>query len=305
MSVLLSSPVAGWIAIVLITIVLLNIFAVSLYGESEFWFASIKCIVILGLIVLGIVLFFGGGPNHDRLGFRYWQHPGAFKSYPKPGLGNIGKVLAFWTSLIRSGFAFVLGPELVTIAAGESEAPRRNIPKASKRFIYRLVVFYVLGTLIISVTVSSDDPDLLQAVSAGTKDAGASPFVLGIKRAGIAGLGHVINAVILTSAWSEANSFLFAGSRSLYSLALTEQAPKCFRRCSKSGVPYVAVLATDALSSLTYLSVDRGAETVFMWFLNLTTVSGYVAWIVLFMTYLVRCVVFFLFINSGRVGIHS
>ena len=73
-----------------------------IYGESEFWFASIKIIAILGLIILGVVLFFGGGPNHDRLGFRYWEHPGAFNSYPKPGLGNTGKFLAFWTSLIRT-----------------------------------------------------------------------------------------------------------------------------------------------------------------------------------------------------------
>jgi amino acid transporter len=220
---------------------------VCLYGESEFWLASIKVIAILGLIVVGVVLFFGGGSSHDRLGFRYWRHPGAFKSYPKPGLGNAGKFLAFWTSLIRSGFAFVLGPELITIAAGESEAPRRNIPKASKRFIYRLIVFYILGTLVISVLVSSDDPALLQAVSTGSKDAGASPFVLGIKRAGINGLDHVINGVILTSAWSAANSFLYAGSRSLYSLALSRQAPKIFRTCSDNGVLYVAVLCTAAI----------------------------------------------------------
>lgn len=276
-----------WLTIILCTILALNIFVVSLYGESEFWFASVKILAILGLIILGIVLFFGGGPSHDRLGFRYWQHPGAFKSYPNPGLGNMGRFLAFWTSLIRSGFAFVLGPELITIAAGESEAPRRNIPKASKRFIYRLVVFYVFGTLIISVTVSSDDPDLLQAVSRGAQDAGASPFVLGIKRAGIKGLDHVINAVILTSAWSGANSFLYAGSRSLYSLALTGQAPRVLKTCSKSGVPYVALLCTAALSCLTYLSVSRGSATVFAWLLILPTVSGYIAWIVLFWAYIV------------------
>ena len=270
----------------LITVVLLNIFAVRIYGESEFWFASIKIIAILGLIILGIVLFFGGGPNHDRLGFRYWKDPGAFNSYPKPGLGNIGKFLAFWTSLIRSGFAFILSPETITIAAGESEAPRRNIPKASKRFVYRLIVFYVLGTLVVTVIVASNDPELLQAVSSGTKNAGASPFVIGIRRAGIQGLDHVVNVVIITSAWSAANSFLYAGSRSLFSLAMTGQAPKIFTKCS-NGVPYVAVFATALLGSLAYLSVSSGSATVFSWFLNLTTIGGYVAWVVMFMTYLV------------------
>ncbi|KAF6221966.1 hypothetical protein HO133_001934 [Letharia lupina] len=278
-------PVAAWITIILITVVLLNVFAVRIYGESEFWFASIKIIAILGLIILGIVLFFGGGPNHDRLGFRYWNNPGAFNSYPKPGLGNTGKFLAFWTSLIRSGFAFILSPETITIAAGESEAPRRNIPKASKRFIYRLIVFYILGTLVVSVIIASNDADLLQAVSSGTTNAGASPFVIGIKRAGIQGLDHVVNAVIITSAWSAANSFLYAGSRSLFSLAMTGQAPKVFTKCC-NGVPYVAVFATAALGSLAYLSISNGSATVFAWFLNLTTIGGYVAWVVMFMTYL-------------------
>lgn len=115
----LTSPIAVWRSI-LLTILALNIFIVSLYGESEFWFASVKILAILGLIILGIVLFFGGGPNNDLLGFRYWQHPGAFTSYPNPGLGTTGKVLAFWTSLIRSGFAFVLGPELITLLPGRA-----------------------------------------------------------------------------------------------------------------------------------------------------------------------------------------
>lgn len=187
------------ITIILLTIITLNIAAVSIYGEAEFWFASIKTIALMGLLILGIVLFFGGGPRHDRLGFRYWQEPGAFKSYPKPGLGATGHFLAFWTSLVRSGFAFILSPEMITIASGESEAPRRNIPKAGRRFIYRLVVFYLFGSLVISVIVPSDNPSLLSAVSNEEKSAAASPFVLGITLAGIKGLDHVINAVVSSS----------------------------------------------------------------------------------------------------------
>lgn len=83
-------PVAVWITIILAVIILLNVFVVSWYGESEFWFASIKIIGIIGLIILGIVLFFGGGPNHDRLGFRYWQRPGAF--IPFAASGDTGRL---------------------------------------------------------------------------------------------------------------------------------------------------------------------------------------------------------------------
>lgn len=116
-------PVAVWITIFLAVIVALNIFTVSWYGESEFWFSSIKIFAILGLIILKIVLFFGNDPKHDRLAFRYWQQPGAF--IPFATSDTTGKFLAFWTSLVKSGFAFVLGPELITIAAGESQAPKK------------------------------------------------------------------------------------------------------------------------------------------------------------------------------------
>jgi amino acid transporter len=230
------------------------------------------------------VLFFGGGPNHDRLGFRYWQHPAAFLEYQAKG--NTGKFLGFWTAMVRSGFAFILSPELVAITAGESEAPRRNIPKASSRFVYRLAVFYGLGSLVISVIVACNDSKLVQAISSGTSNAGASPFVLGIQNAGIPVLNHIINGVILTSATSAGNSFLYAASRMLYSLAINHQAPQIFRHCSKNGVPYVAVLFSALLACLVYLTVSAGSAQVFTWFLNLTTISGFVAWIVMFMTYL-------------------
>ncbi|KAL1305184.1 hypothetical protein AAFC00_002105 [Neodothiora populina] len=275
--------VAVWITIVLIVILLLNIIAVSVFGEAEFWFASIKILAILGLIILGVVLFFGGGPNHDRLGFRYWQHPGAFNPFIVEG--NAGRFLAFWYSFIKSGFAFIMSPELITTAAGEAENPRRNIPKAADRFIYRLFAFYVLGTLVIGVTVAYNDPALMSAVANGT-GAGASPFVVAIQNAGIGGLNHVINAAILTSAWSSGNSWLFAGSRMLYSLACTDQAPKVFRRCNKKGVPYVAVLFTWAIGLLAYLNVSNSGASVFNWFTNITTISGFIAWIVVLITYL-------------------
>lgn len=170
------------------------------------------------LILLGIVIFFGGGPNHQRLGFYYWQNPGSFIPYMTTG--NTGNFLAFWTALVRSGFAYILSPELITITAGESQNPRRNIPKASSRFIYRLMAFYCLGSLVISVIVASNDPKLLHAIASGKSNAGASPFVVGIQNAGIPVLNHIINAVIITSATSAANSFLYAASRNLYSLAM-------------------------------------------------------------------------------------
>ena len=125
----------------------------------------------------------------------------------------------------------------------------------------------------------SSDPHLLQAISSGSKGAGASPFVLGIQRAGIPVLNHIINAVILTSAASAGSACLFIGSRTLYSLAITSHAPKIFRTCNKQCVPYLCVLFTAALACLVYLSVSAGSADVFTWFLNLTTISSFIAWV--------------------------
>lgn len=75
---------------------------------------------------------------------------------------------------MKSGFAFITSPELVAITAGEAEAPRRNIPKAARRFVYRLIVFYVLGSLSISVIVAYNDENLVKAVSDKKSNAGAS-----------------------------------------------------------------------------------------------------------------------------------
>ncbi|KAI1505064.1 amino-acid permease inda1 [Biscogniauxia marginata] len=274
-------PVAVWITIQLLVVLFLNIIAVSFFGEAEFWFASIKLITIIGLIILGICLFFGGGPNHDPLYFRNWQDPpGAFVEYLVGG--STGRFLAFWTAFSRAGFSFITSPELIALSAGETVAPRRNIPKAAKRFVWRLAIFYGLGSLIIGIIVPNDNDQLLS----GESNASASPFVIGIQLAGIQGLNHVINAAILTSAWSAGNAFCYSGSRVLYSMALTGQAPKWFAITNRRGVPWVSVLFTLAFSCLAYLNVSNSGAAVFQWFTNISTISGFIAWIVIMITYL-------------------
>jgi amino acid transporter len=274
-------PSAVWVAIFLVVILFLNIVAVGVFGEAEFWFASIKFITIMGLIILGFVIMLGGSPNDQgRLGFRYWNNPGAFTPYLVDG--NTGRFLAYWTAFVRAGFAFITSPELIALAAGETIAPRRNIPKAARRFVWRLAIFYGFGSFIIGVIVPSDDPRLLSPNSNAT----ASPFVIGIARAGIKGLNHVINAAILTSAWSAGNAFLFSGSRVLYGMALNGDAPKIFGKTNRNGVPWVAVLATWSIGLLAFLNQSSTGAQVFTWFSNISTISGFIAWIVCMITYI-------------------
>ncbi|KAL7629023.1 hypothetical protein AAE478_000541 [Parahypoxylon ruwenzoriense] len=266
-------PTAVWITVMLVLIVALNFFPVKVYGESEFWFASIKVFAIIGLLILSVVLFFGGGPSRSRLGFWYWQDPGATKEYLVGGAG--GRFCAFLFTLIYSCFSFNFGPELIVIAAGEMQSPRKNLPKAALHFIWRLIIFYALGALAIGVICRSDE----SALTNGGQGAAASPWVIAIKNAGIHGLDSVINAVIVTSAWSSGNSVLYMSSRSLYSLAVAGNAPQIFARCNKHGVPYYAVIASSLFSLFAYLNIGVVSGIVFNWLVSVINTAGFISWV--------------------------
>lgn len=165
---------------------------------------------------------------------------------------------------------------MLSFCSGELQHPRRNLPRAAKTFIFRIVVFYIGSVLAIGIICPSNDENLLS----GASGAGSSPFVLGIRRAGITGLDSVINAAILTSAWSAGNSFVFQSSRSLYSMALNGDAPKIMAKCNKHGVPYVAVLTTSLFALLAYLNVSSKSGTVFSWLVNLVNTAAFISWTV-------------------------
>ncbi|EOA90317.1 hypothetical protein ACJQWK_07998 [Exserohilum turcicum] len=269
---------AIWISLIIVLIIVLNIFAVSIYGEAEFIFASIKIITILGLLLAGFIIMLGGGPDHDRRGFRYWKE-GAMKEYV--GKGDLGRFTGLWSTLVNAAFSYS-GVEMVAVAAGEAENPRKNIPKAIRRVFWRILFFYVLGTFIIGTTISSNDPQL---TNANAKGAQSSPWVIAMKNAGISVLPSIVNAVILTSATSSANAFLYTGSRYLFSIAQNKQAPQFLLKCNKSGVPVYCVAITASISLLTYMSVSAGANKVFTWFQNLTTIASLFTWCTICYTY--------------------
>lgn len=268
-----SVHIAVWISILLALMLILNLCPVQYYGEAEFIFAGIKLLAITGLIILGIVLFFGGGPNHDRLGFRYWKHGNAFHQHLTGG--DTGRFLAFWTAVIKAGYSFIMSPELIVACSGEVTNPRRILPKCANQFIYRLAFFYILGSLVIGIIADSNSEKL----SSSSSDVSSSPFVLGIQNAGIPVLNHIINAVVLISAASAGNSFFYAGSRTLYSLATRGLAPKPFAYVNRFGIPVYCVLVTFAVGCLSYLNVSSSSAQVFTWLSNITTISGFISWI--------------------------
>ncbi|KAI0078940.1 amino acid permease [Panus rudis PR-1116 ss-1] len=271
---------AAWITICLVVVVVINMFGAGVYGECEFIFASIKVITITGLIILGIVLDLGGGPNHDRIGFRYWKNPGPFAQF-KGISGSEGQFLGWWSVMTQAAFSFI-GTEIVAIAAGEAKNPRRNLPKAIRRVYVRILLFYIGGVVIIGLLVPYTDPGLNLRAS----NAGKSPFVIAINHAGIKGLPSVINAALLTSAWSAASSDLYTSSRALYGLAMVGNAPKIFTTTSSRGLPYVSIIFCAAFAALAYMSVNSGAGQVFGWFANMTSIAGLMTWFGIAVTYI-------------------
>ncbi|KAL8938734.1 MAG: hypothetical protein Q9211_003068 [Gyalolechia sp. 1 TL-2023] len=275
--------VAAWISLIIVLIVCLNVFAVAIYGEAEFIFAAIKIITIVGLLIFAFIIDLGGGPTRDRLGFRYWNDPGAMKEYK--GTGDKGRFLGFFSVLVNAAFSYG-GVEMVAVAAGEAENPRYNIPKAVRRVFWRILFFYVLGSLAIGVLIPYNERRLLGAIENGAPGGAASPWVIAVYRASVPVLPSIINAVILTSATSSANAFLFTGSRYLYALAQNGQAPRFFLKCSKRGVPYYCIAITASISLLTYMSCSSGADIVFQWFQNLVTIASLFTWMSVSIAYI-------------------
>jgi len=135
----------------------MNLLGVQVFGELEFWMNGLKVISLMGLIILGIVIDLGGNPKHDRIGFRYWQHPnGPMGSYLLSDVHNesLAIFLGFWSTLSTALFSYI-GSELVAVTAGEAQNPRETIPRAVRATFLRIFVFYVGCVFAISLIVPS------------------------------------------------------------------------------------------------------------------------------------------------------
>lgn len=241
------------------------------YGESEFWLALGKVILIVGLIAYTFITMLGGNPHHDRFGFRFWKNPGSFAEYYKTG--SLGRFLGFLQCVILASFT-VAGPDYVSMAAGEAENPRVVMPRAYNKVFGRLMAFFVLGSLAVGINVPYTDPELIDAFTNSEPGAAASPYVVAMNRLGITVLPDIVNALVLSAAFSAGNSYVYCASRSLFGLALEGKAPKLFTRCTRNGVPIYCVLFVLALSLLSFLQVSDGAAVVLQWFVNLVSQTG-------------------------------
>ncbi|KIW58017.1 hypothetical protein PV05_02569 [Exophiala xenobiotica] len=264
-----------FIAVFWVAIVCINYFGIRFFGEFEFWLSTIKVLVIVGVIILSLILALGGGPDHDRKGFRYWNDPGAFAEYIDTGA--TGRFIAFWSTMVTATFAY-LGTELVGVTVGEAQNPRKTIPRAIKLTFYRILFFYCLSVLLLGMLVPYNSEELAFATKASSS-ASASPFVVAIKLAGINALPGILNGCILLFVFSASNSDLYIASRTLYGLASEGKAPALFRRTDQRGVPVYALGLSAAFALLAFMNVSDDSKVVFGYFVNLTTIFGLLTWI--------------------------
>lgn len=249
---------------------MINVFAVRLYGESEFWLSIGKLILCIGLLFFTLITMCGGNPKGDAFGFRNWHIPGGpIGEYVTTG--SLGKFQGFLKGL-NSAYFTVVGPEYMSMVAGEAALPRKTMPTAYKTVLYRLALFYIGGALSVGILISYKDPKYIK-LTADTSNAASSPYVVAMQNLNINVLPDIVNAVVLSSAFSAGNSYTYCSSRALYGLANRGFAPKFFTWCTKSGVPIFCVAVSICFSMLSLMQLGDSGSNVLNYMVSLCTGS--------------------------------
>ena len=246
--------------------------SVKAFGEFEFWFAMIKVVTIILMIVAGFgLIFFGFGNGGNAIGLSNLTEHGGF--FPK---GIVGFFFAL--SMVVGSYQ---GVELIGITAGETKDPKKNIKSAVNGVIWRILIFYI-GAIFVIVTVYPWD----QLGNVG------SPFVATFAKVGITIAAGLINFVVITAAMSGCNSGIFSSSRMVYTLAQKGQMPRIFTKVMRTGVPFFAVLAISVgifvgviLNIVLPLIID-GSENIFVYVYSASILPGMVPWFMILLSHI-------------------
>ena len=262
--------IPGVIAIVLLLVA--NLASVKAFGEFEFWFAMIKVVTILLMIIAGLgLIFFGIGNGGHPIGIsNLWKHGGFMPN------GLVGFFFAL--SIVIGSYQ---GVELIGITAGETKNPKENIKSAVNGVIWRILIFYI-GAIFVIVSIYPWN----QLESIG------SPFVATFSKIGITFAAGLINFVVLTAALSGCNSGIFSASRMIYTLAQKGQMPKIFTRVMKNGVPFYPVLTIaigiliGALLNVILPVFIKGADSIFVYVYSASILPGMIPWFMILISHI-------------------
>ena len=245
------------IALVILCIfAVINLLNVRYFGEFEFWFAGIKVVTIIALILLGLYLIFFGTNSNSHIN-NLWQN-GGFMAH-----GIKGFLMSFVVVVFSFG-----GTELVGITAGEAEDPQKNVPLAINGVILRIVIFYIATLFIIMCLYPWNKIDN-----------NVSPFVDVFSKIGIYKAAAVMNLVAITAALSSLNSGIYGTSRMLYNLANQGNAPKVFMTTGKSKVPYIATIFSVLFIMIAVILNYLYPKQIFSILLAIATIAAILNWI--------------------------
>jgi amino acid transporter, AAT family len=252
--------VPQWLPALLVLLALYgsNLLAVRAFGELEFWFALIKVVTIVALIVAGLaVIVFHVGALGAGAGFaNLWSH-GGFLPF------GIGGVLLTMQIVM---FAYN-GVELIGVTAGEARDPAVVLPRATNGIIVRILIFYI-GALAV----------IMALVPWNTLSPSISPFVFVFEKLGVPGAASIINLVVITAATSSCNSGLFSTGRMLWSLAQRGQSPRAFAALSPQHVPATGIHASAVVMLLGVVLNYTVPERVFIWVTSVALVGTFWTW---------------------------
>lgn len=267
---------------------LISVCAVKYYGELEFWLASFKIVLAIGLFFFTFITMVGGNPKHDVYGFRYFRQD-SFKQYfpdgdSSPGI-HAGYFQGFLICLIRAA-STIAGGEYISMLAGEVKLPRKVLPRAFKQVFFRLTILFLGSCLCVGIVCSSNDPNLTAAISESRPGAGSSPYVIAMNNLGIRVLPDIVNIALITAAFSAGNAYTYCSSRTLYGMALDGYAPKIFTRCNRQGVPIYSVAISMCWALISLLQLNSNSAVVLNWLINIITSSQLINFVFLCIIYL-------------------
>ncbi|MEH7883911.1 amino acid permease [Bacillus sp. JJ1609] len=252
-----------WILVFSAILIYVNATSVNMFGTVEYWFSMIKIVAIVGFLLIGSYVVFGG--SNPEIGFQNFTNDGGFLPNGWSGM---------WVAVVIALFSY-LSIEMIALTAGEAKDPQTAVPKALKATVYRLILFYIL-TLTLMLAI-------VPWASAGIEK---SPFVVVMEMMNIPGAAGIMNFIVLVAALSAMNSQLYGTTRMMFSLSRAGYAPESFGKLNKKNVPVNSLLLSTlgiALATIIHIIAPKSSYLLMM---GIAMFGAMFTWFMIFVTHL-------------------
>lgn len=253
-----SIPIYLFSLIILVVITSVHLTSVRAFGESEYWFSTIKVLAIIAFIATGIYLL-----------YQQYEQTHLLPTFKTESGWFPNGFLSIFVCMTIVTYSFQ-GVELIGSAAGEAQSPQTVLPKIITGVAFRIILFYVLAIAVLALVYPY-----------GVVHDEISPFVWVFNKAGIQFASYMMLFVIFCAAISAANSAVYASSRMLWSMAQDNLAPKSFSKVNKRGVPTKGILFIAIIALVSLFSKYIAADKLYLYLVAGTGQVGCFAWIII------------------------